>query len=312
MSSAVDGAFLHASKGKRDEWSEGGVLSLLEIYESKWLIRNRAKLKGSDWEDIARQVSIRCSASNALKTPSQCKNKIESMKKRYRAEAAAAAENPSSCSSWQFFTRMDGLLKGASHCPSTPKSDNNRKNNFNSGVPAKVEEVDVEVGGGDLHESHREHGSNSSAKGFGGQKMNDEMKESRGSDSDVSTSRFKEVGDGRISKKRRGLGNEIAESIQFLAHSILKIEQGRMEMFKDSEKLRAEAEIKKWEMELKRTEIISKTQLQIAKLAMKRLYGKNNGQDGSPLKTELDMLSRREVMVSYILPSLLIGSKSGI
>lgn len=292
----MDGASLQASKGKRDEWSEGGVLSLLDIYESKWLIRNRAKLKGSDWEDIAQQVSIRYSASNAYKTPSQCKNKIESMKKRYRAEVAAASENPNSCSSWQFFARMDDLLKGASHCPSTPKSDNNRKNNLNLDIPAKVDDVDVEVEGGNLHESHREHGSNSSAKGFGGRKLNVEMKESRGSDSDVGTPRFKEVGEDRISKKRRRLGKQMAESIQLLAHSMLKIEQGRMEMFKDSERLRAEAEIKKWEMELKRTEIISKTQLQIAKLVMKRLCGKSNGQEGSPLKTELDMLSRREVM----------------
>ncbi|XP_020578135.1 trihelix transcription factor ASIL1-like isoform X2 [Phalaenopsis equestris] len=294
----MDGTLPHGTKGKRDEWSEGGVLSLLEIYESKWLFRNRAKLKGSDWEDIARQVSIQYSSSNAHKTPSQCKNKIESMKKRYRAEAAAAAENPGSCSSWQFFARMDGLLKAAATlCPSRPNSNCNRKKNVNLVVPGKAEEVDADAGDGNLHERHREHGSNSSGKGFVGEKFSDEVKESGGSDSDVSARMFKEeAADDRILKKRRRLGNEMAESIQLLAQSILKIEQGRMEMFRDSEKLRAEAEIKKWEMELKRTEIISKTQLQIAKIVMKRLYGKSNAHEGSPLKTELDMLSRREVM----------------
>ncbi|CAN6896362.1 unnamed protein product [Brassica oleracea] len=29
------------------------VSSLLEAYETKWVLRNRAKLKGQDWEDVA-------------------------------------------------------------------------------------------------------------------------------------------------------------------------------------------------------------------------------------------------------------------
>ncbi|KAJ6846139.1 trihelix transcription factor ASIL1 [Iris pallida] len=113
-------------KCKRDEWSDGGILSLLEVYEAKWLLRNRAKLKGSDWEDIAREVSVRSSGTS--KTPNQCKNKIESMKKRYRTEAAAAAaaKHPSACSSsWQFFARMDSLVKGAPNCSAQPRLNSN-------------------------------------------------------------------------------------------------------------------------------------------------------------------------------------------
>jgi hypothetical protein len=44
---------------KRDEWSEGAVTSLLDAYEAKWVLRNRAKLKGQDWEDVAKAVSAR-------------------------------------------------------------------------------------------------------------------------------------------------------------------------------------------------------------------------------------------------------------
>ena len=69
---------------KRDEWSEGAVSSLLEAYENKWVLRNRAKLKGHDWEDVARHVSARVNCTKSSKTQTQCKNKIESMKKRYR------------------------------------------------------------------------------------------------------------------------------------------------------------------------------------------------------------------------------------
>nr|GMD85484.1 trihelix transcription factor ASIL2 [Ipomoea batatas] len=53
---------------KRDEWSEGAVSSLLEAYEAKWVLRNRAKLKGQDWDDVARHVSARGNSTKSPKT----------------------------------------------------------------------------------------------------------------------------------------------------------------------------------------------------------------------------------------------------
>ena len=92
---------------KRDEWSEGAVSTLLEAYEAKWVLRNRAKLKGHDWEDVARSVSSRANSTKSPKTQTQCKNKIESMKKRYRSESATA-----DASSWPLYSRLDLLLRG--------------------------------------------------------------------------------------------------------------------------------------------------------------------------------------------------------
>ncbi|CAK9165582.1 unnamed protein product [Ilex paraguariensis] len=100
---------------KRDEWSEGAVSSLLEAYEAKWILRNRAKLKGRDWEDVATYVSGRASSSKSPKTQTQCKNKIESMKKRYRSESATSEP-----SSWPLFPRLDLLVRGSAHPPPPP------------------------------------------------------------------------------------------------------------------------------------------------------------------------------------------------
>ncbi|GKE26386.1 hypothetical protein Tco_1441770, partial [Tanacetum coccineum] len=111
--SASPGAALLASASgvgdrlKRDEWSEGAVSNLLEAYESKWILRNRAKLKGHDWEDVAKYVSSRANSTKSPKTQTQCKNKIESMKKRYRSESASG-----DVSSWPLFQRLDLLLRG--------------------------------------------------------------------------------------------------------------------------------------------------------------------------------------------------------
>jgi hypothetical protein len=97
---------------KRDEWSEGAVSTLLEAYESKWVLRNRAKLKGQDWEDVAKHVSSRATHTKSPKTQTQCKNKIESMKKRYRSESATADG-----SSWPLYPRLDHLLRGTQPQP---------------------------------------------------------------------------------------------------------------------------------------------------------------------------------------------------
>ncbi|MQL71336.1 hypothetical protein Taro_003663 [Colocasia esculenta] len=283
-----------ASKGpdrsRRDEWSEGGVLSLLEVYESKWLLRNRAKLKWSDWEDIAHLVSVRCSGTKAVKTPNQCKNKIESMKKRYRAESAAA-QHSNSCSSWQFYTRMDGLLKGTAGCYSRPKAENEATEV--QALPPKVV-VDLELEG-NMQDSNQDDGSNTLPNNVvvnNANNGNNELKENRGLGSDLSTPRSKvaanagEAAEEYVNpfKRKKGFGSEVAESIRFLAHSILKIEQVRMEMYKDTERMRVEAEIKRGEMELKRTEIIANTQLQIAKLLSRGSKGKNVKCEDSSLR----------------------------
>lgn len=293
------GTLPQASKGpdrsRRDEWSEGGVLSLLEVYESKWLLRNRAKLKWSDWEDIAHQVSVRCSGTKAVKTPNQCKNKIESMKKRYRAESAAA-QHSNSCSSWQFYARMDGLLKGTAGCYSQPKAENEVTDV--QALPPKVV-VDLELEG-HMQDSNQDDESNTlpnnvaANNGNNGNNENNENKESRDLASDMSTPRSKVAANageepekcGNPFKRKKGFGSDVAESIRFLAHSILKIEEVRMEMYKDTERMRVEAEIKRGEMELKRTEIIANTQLQIAKLLSRRAKGKNVKCEDSSLRVK--------------------------
>ncbi|KAF2323738.1 hypothetical protein GH714_036774 [Hevea brasiliensis] len=67
-------------------------------------------------------------------------------------------------------------------------------------------------------------------------------------------------------KKRRREEWEIADSIRWLAEVVVRSEQARMDTMRELEKMRIEAEAKRGEMDLKRTEIIANTQLEIAKL----------------------------------------------
>lgn len=67
-------------------------------------------------------------------------------------------------------------------------------------------------------------------------------------------------------RKRKELELDIAESIRWLAEAVVKSEQARMEGMREIERMRVEAEAKRAEMDLKRTEIIANTQLEIARL----------------------------------------------
>ncbi|KAJ6346781.1 hypothetical protein OIU76_003457 [Salix suchowensis] len=229
---------------KRDEWSEGAVSTLLEAYENKWILRNRAKLKGNDWEDVAHHVSSRANSTKSPKTQTQCKNKIESMKK----SAAAAVTPPPQHLLWLLL-----ILHHLHHL-----------------IITKL-----------MRAAQNSHGSNGVDKGAKGDgmdaKLSDHVSDKNSMDTDSSTPaalysdkeepRSKKLKKKTEKRKRRKREEwEMADSIRWLAEVVVRSEQARMETMRELEKMRIEAEAKRGEMDLKRTEIIANTQLEIAKL----------------------------------------------
>ncbi|CAN4111381.1 unnamed protein product [Withania somnifera] len=282
---------------KRDEWSEGAVSCLLEAYEAKWILRNRAKLKGQDWEDVAKDVSARANSTKALKTQTQCKNKIESMKKRYRSESAAAAD----ASSWPLYPRLDLLLRGNNASaassflipPPPPPLPNTTNCVIDAVEPPQPPEVlplppvtlpppslppprtAIHIGNGDQNS----HGSNGLDRGIkedivdaklSNNAAGPDHKNTTATNSSSTPALYsdnKSKSKLRSKKRKRAVeGWEIGESIRLLAEVVVRSEQARMETMRDIERMRAEAEAKRGEMDLKRTEIIANTQLEIAKL----------------------------------------------
>ncbi|CAI9292959.1 unnamed protein product [Lactuca saligna] len=294
---------------KRDEWSEGAVSSLLEAYEAKWVLRNRAKLKGHDWEDVAKYVSSRANSSKSPKTQTQCKNKIESMKKRYRSESAT-----SDVSSWPLFPRLDLLLRGSGGPPvvtsggdppssSTPVANKLPLTVFEhtppppppqmiqSSIPPVALPVPVPV----ATPVHQVIGQNSiDSNGLDRENKEDDVVDIKMSEkeinqvsekmeieTDCSTPALYSNEKGKIqtksqnhkntnNRKRRRKGEreswDVAESIRWLAKVMVRSEQAKVETMRELEKMRADAEVKRGEIDLKRTEIIAHTQLEIARL----------------------------------------------
>ncbi|ONK63567.1 uncharacterized protein A4U43_C07F16590 [Asparagus officinalis] len=243
---------------KRDEWSEGAVTCLLEAYEAKWVLRNRAKLKGQDWEDVARQVSARAESgsSRSTKTATQCKNKVESMKKRYRNEVAAAGRG--SGSRWPLFSKLDGLVRCQSGSRALVVADDK--------IASCDQGAEEEEAATAVQEEYTEGDKEQPPE------MNKEPDQKvQSCNSSKETQHIQRKREKR--KRTKEEGCEVAESIRWLTDAILRVEQMRMESMRDMEKIRAETEAKKAEMELKRTEILANTQLQIAKLFAKKSNG---------------------------------------
>ncbi|GLT88607.1 hypothetical protein SLE2022_066240 [Rubroshorea leprosula] len=266
---------------KRDEWSEGAVSCLLEAYESKWVLRNRAKLKGQDWEEVARYVSARVNCTRSPKTQTQCKNKIESMKKRYRSESATADG-----SSWPLYSRLDLLLRGSAPPPPQPQPPQIVMLPSSTNPPPLiilepspiVQPQPPPAAPQILGTAPNSHGSNGIDRGLAkddgtGTKLSNHLSDKIAIDTDSSTpalySEKEKLTSKKLktkSKRRKKEDWEIAESIRWLAEAVLKSEQARIETMREIERMRVEAEAKRGEMEVKRTEIIANTQLEIARL----------------------------------------------
>ncbi|XP_031250163.1 trihelix transcription factor ASIL2-like [Pistacia vera] len=273
---------------KRDEWSEGAVSTLLEAYENKWVLRNRAKLKGHDWEEVARHVSLRANNTKSPKTQTQCKNKIESMKKRYRSESANADG-----SSWLLYPRLDLLLRGSAQPQPQPQPQplqQQQTQPVNPPLmllepspqlvppPAAAPPQGVPAATGTTQNSHGSIGVDRIGKEDGVEtKISDHLSDKKAMETDSSTPALYSHDKEKLTakklkmkmekKKRRKREEwEIAESIRWLAEVVVRSEQARMETMREIEKMRVEAEAKRGEMDLKRTEIIANTQLEIAKL----------------------------------------------
>ncbi|CDO97813.1 unnamed protein product [Coffea canephora] len=95
--------------GREDCWSEGATGVLIDAWGERYLELSRGNLKQKHWKDVADIVSSREDYTKAPKTDIQCKNRIDTVKKKYKLEKAkiAAGGGPSK---WPFFERLDQLI----------------------------------------------------------------------------------------------------------------------------------------------------------------------------------------------------------
>ncbi|CAH8389728.1 unnamed protein product [Eruca vesicaria subsp. sativa] len=90
--------------GREEWWSEEATATLLQAWGHRFLRLNFGNLRQKDWKELADVVnSSHC--NGRPKTDTQCKNRIDTLKKKYKAEKAKLSP-----SSWRFFDRLDVLI----------------------------------------------------------------------------------------------------------------------------------------------------------------------------------------------------------
>ncbi|XP_055828092.1 trihelix transcription factor ASIL2 [Solanum dulcamara] len=95
--------------GREDCWSEDATAVLIEAWGERYMELSRGNLKQKHWKDVADIVSSREDYRKTPKTDIQCKNRIDTVKKKYKLEKSkiAAGQGPSK---WPFFEKLDQLI----------------------------------------------------------------------------------------------------------------------------------------------------------------------------------------------------------
>lgn len=92
---------------------------LIDAWGERYMELSRGNLKQKHWKEVADIVSSREDYSKPPKTDIQCKNRIDTVKKKYKIEKAKLA-NGCGPSRWPFFERLDRLIGPAATPTPTP------------------------------------------------------------------------------------------------------------------------------------------------------------------------------------------------
>lgn len=95
------------SNATSSEWTPKAVGILLDRYAEKFLL-GRGYLRTNDWQEVVRNVNTQFGGLKSLKTVRQCRDKVDSLKRRYKVEKRKVVNG--STVTWPFFTKLDEMM----------------------------------------------------------------------------------------------------------------------------------------------------------------------------------------------------------
>lgn len=107
---------------REDCWSEEATHTLVEAWGDHYLELNRGNLRQKHWQEVADAVNARHGhVKKARRTDVQCKNRIDTLKKKYKIEKARVSDsNGTYVSQWPFYSRLDALIGDSVQLKKTP------------------------------------------------------------------------------------------------------------------------------------------------------------------------------------------------
>ncbi|XP_022969203.1 trihelix transcription factor ASIL1-like [Cucurbita maxima] len=113
---------------REDCWTLDDTSTLIQAWGERHIDLNRGSLKHKHWQEIANAVnSSHGHERKSIRTAIQCKNRIDTLKRKYKIEKARIQESGGSyVCAWPFFSCLDDLI-GNNHKASTPVAISNCK-----------------------------------------------------------------------------------------------------------------------------------------------------------------------------------------
>ncbi|XP_051125813.1 trihelix transcription factor ENAP2-like [Andrographis paniculata] len=97
---------------REDCWTEDATSTLVDAWGRRYLELNRGNLRQKDWQEVADIVNSRHGhTKKTRRTDVQCKNRVDTLKKKYKVEKARILDsNGTLTSPWRFFSQMELLI----------------------------------------------------------------------------------------------------------------------------------------------------------------------------------------------------------
>ncbi|XP_007024104.2 PREDICTED: trihelix transcription factor ASIL2 [Theobroma cacao] len=227
----------YGGRNSLTDWTERETFVLLDAWGDRFLQRGRKSLRSEEWQDVAERVS---EVSKIERTDTQCRNRLDTLKKKYKKEKAMLAETGATTSKWVYFRKMDMLM-------STPPQQGGLSCGLDSGEYVFMNPRVYLNRANGLDE------------------MRDSPANSESADGE------EDISDGLPPKKRRfGRQSDEGSSFRLLADSIQKfsdiyekIENSKRQQMLELEKMRMDFHR---ELEMQKRQIMERAQAEIAKI----------------------------------------------
>ncbi|QCE08944.1 trihelix transcription factor ASIL1-like [Vigna unguiculata] len=89
------------------DWTEHETFVLLDAWGDRFLQLGRKSLRGEEWQQVSKMVA---QVSKIERTDTQCRNRLDTLKKKYKKEKAKFQDSDGGDCKWVYFKRMDELM----------------------------------------------------------------------------------------------------------------------------------------------------------------------------------------------------------
>ncbi|WOK99275.1 trihelix transcription factor ASIL2-like [Canna indica] len=267
---------------REDCWSEGETSALVDAWGDRYLELNRGNLRQKHWQEVADAVNS-CRGASGRRPPRtdvQCKNRIDTLKKKYKIELGRITGGGGGTVQWSFFSRLDALIgKKAPASPPLavplPYHRNGSSLPFAAAAaarPAGAREKRPVATALAIDNSIFRRAA-AAAAAAGNNEEEEDYEEDLGSPSGSSSRSSKGW---RRARARESDGiRELAKVIERFAEMYERVERAKQQQMMELEKKRMEFTK---EVEFQRMQILMDSQVQLAKI--KRLKRSDAGKQG--------------------------------